>query len=162
MAYCSHGDIRIALGERTYIALTDKNQNNVADSNVATAAINAADAVIDLHIANRYAIPCTSNSTRYISRDLAIQELFSGSLQPETFAPDQREYYADKYTSWMRMLSGVATGAAKIPGKTPTGVLPEISTGLAGDDVEKVFTMTRQQVGGTTIDTDESGSMDVW
>jgi len=169
MSYCTTGDLRAAIGTEALGAFTDIDGDGNYDTSVIQAAIDACEAKIDSQLASRYSVPLVAtaldcpDAIRYMCVDMTKWRLLNRTLQPsENFGANMRTAWEDDYKSAQILLDQYATGVKKIPGLTPTGVMPEISVGMAGSDVEKQFTITRHNVGGTSISTDETGSMDTW
>jgi len=168
MAYSTVGDLIAAMDENTLRALADRNGDDVPDTNVINAGIAWADSRIDSKLSSRYSVPLyasaslVSDVVRNMSIDLCKWRLLNGTIQPEVFGEGIREAWKNDYDEVMDTLSAAATGTLQLKDLTRTGVKPEISTGNAGSDVEKTFTLSRQNVGGGVIDTDEAGTMDTW
>lgn len=168
MSYCSITDLRAAIGEKMLLAVADRDNDDNVDTTVVSMAISYADAVINSRIASRYSVPLASTvpsaptSIRMISLDIAKYRLLVGMPQPTEYASNLKSAWSEERQEALKQLSMYATGVMVIPGVTPVGVKPVHSVGLAGNDVEKTFTMSRNTVGGGAIDTGEAGSMDVW
>lgn len=166
--YCTIGDVRATIDQETLLGLADRTNSGAVDQSVVDMAINWGEGRIDSALAARYAVPLaashalTPNAIRQVCLDFTRYRLLYGVPQTNSYAENVRDVWTADYNDSKAMLTEWAKGPGKIPSLTGTGIKPVMSTGQAGDDVENVFTMTRTNVGGSEIETDESGSMDVW
>jgi len=165
--YCTIGDIRATIDQETLLGLADRDGDGTVDTSVVNMAINWGEGRIDSKLAARYSVPLavshalTPNAIRQVCIDFARYRLYSGVPQTRNYGEHVRLPWETDYKDSMKMLDSWAVGPAEIPSLTSTGMKPVMSTGLAGSDVENVFTMTRYAVDGDAIDTGEIGSMDV-
>ncbi len=168
VTYCSVGDMITTIDRDTLRGLADRNKDGKVDTTVVSMAINWGEAEIDSRLASRYATPLYTNAAsvsdvvQQMCIDLAKWRLLNGTLQLTGFGENLKDAWEADYKSVMTKLDRYATGPITLKNLTPTGVKPVISTGLAGNDVEKQATLTRENVGGGVIDTGEAGTVDVW
>ena len=162
MSYATVEDVVNLLGRTTLDSLADRDNSGQYNVNIVTAALNWSYAIINGKIANRYTVPLTdtAGTLKQIELILTRWQLLIGSLQPSEFASFLRDAWKSDYDIAMDMLDKYSTGVQKITGETPGGIRAKMSVGLAGDDVEKRFTLTRHTVGGGDIDTNEEGTLD--
>ena len=166
--YATIGDVRATIDQETLLGLADRDGDGIVDTAVVNMALLWGEGQIDSALAARYTVPLatshstTPNAVRQICLDFTRWRLLKGTPQPANYAENLVEAWTADYNNSRSLLNGWAKGPGKIPSITETGSLPVISIGMAGDDVEKTATLTRTNVGGAVIDTDEAGSMDVW
>ena len=60
MAYCTLADLVDRYGETEVLQLTDRNHDGIADTQVLDPVFADVDALIDAHLASRYALPLSS------------------------------------------------------------------------------------------------------
>ena len=166
MPYCSLGDLQNAIGLDMLNSIADRDKDGVPDPGAVSAAITWGEMQINMKLANRYSVPFATAPTviSYMCVDFAKWNLLNGIAQPEGFADGIKSQWDSVVREHRKTLSMYATGPFYIPGTTPSGSLKgKVAVGINdGTDTEKVFTETRQEVGGNAIDVDEAGSMDVW
>ena len=166
--YCTIGDIRATIDQNTLEGLSDRDGRGSPIESVVDMAINWAEGRIDSKLAARYTVPLaishalTPNAVRQVCLDFARYRLLNGTVQQRGYGEFVKLPWETDYKDSMKVLDSWATGPGLIPSLTATGMKPIMSTGLSGDNVEPVFTNTRENVGGGIIDTGERGSMDVW
>lgn len=133
MAYCTYEDVEDRLGTDPLAGLADHDGDGVADAAVVQAAIDSACALIDSHLAVRYAVPLdpVPDAVSTCAVNLAVYFLRLGrdSMTPEV--KDRCE--AD--VEWLRR---VASGRASV-GQTPPPEESEGAPGVRYEGTDRMF-----------------------
>jgi phage gp36-like protein len=164
--YVTVDDMVKFLGRRTMDALADQEGNDGYDEAYVQGAIDQAESEIDGVIGTRYSTPLTitaqDDPIKGIARVLCRWYLFINSIQPEGFNEFLRDAWQADAVRVREMLKKYAEGAIVIPGQTPRGTKAKWGTGDSGTNVQKEFTMPRQDKSGNEIETTQDESLTVW
>lgn len=136
MSYSTQSDLVALYGEAQLLLIADRDGDSALDTDVIARAIAGADAIIDLHVRGRYAVPLSPVPTEILGVSCAIAryKLYENGN-------DAPEVAKEGFKSAMALLASIRDGDAVLTctaasSSDPTATAGEVET--AGD--EPVFT----------------------